>query len=186
MPRGGVPVAYEIALALRLPMTVFLVRKLGVPRHGELAMGAIAEQGVCILNNPLIEQLGITEEQIQFIKNQEQQELERRIQCYRQGQSLASLYGKTIILVDDGIATGSTLKAAILTLNRLKPEKIVLAVPLASKESLEKLAPLVTEIVCLMTPAPFYSVGQWYESFLQTSDEEVIFLLKNRKISQLK
>jgi predicted phosphoribosyltransferase len=136
LPRGGVPVAFEIATVLRAPMTVFLVRKLGVPGHEEFAMGAIAEGGICLLNSNVMQQLNITEQDIQATLKKERQELDRRLQYYRQGKQLAALYDKRIILVDDGIATGATFKAAIQALKLLRPKKIILAAPVASKESL--------------------------------------------------
>lgn len=179
LPRGGVPVAHEIALALHLPMTVFIVRKLGVPGHEELAMGALAEGNICIMNNKLVEQLEISEEQIHVVVEKEKEELKRRIQRYRHNQALPPILQKTVILVDDGIATGSTVKAAVLAIRTFWPKEIILAVPVASYDSLSELSNLVDKVVCLMSPEPFYSVGQWYEVFSQTSDEEVIALLES-------
>lgn len=178
LPRGGVPVAFEIAKILHAPITVFLVRKLGVPGHEELAMGAIAEGNTYLLNQTLIDQLDIQPWQISLIVEKEKQELSRRLQRYRHGKELPSLKNKTIILVDDGIATGATFKAAIQGLKRLKPKKLIVATPVASKDSLEEIRPLVDEVVCLAVPEPFYGVGQWYEQFDQTTDEEVLHFLK--------
>ena len=181
LPRGGVPVAYEIASILHLPMTVFIVRKLGVPGHEELAMGALAEENICIMSDGLVKQLGISDEQVRFVVEKEKEELKRRIQYYRQAQALPSFLKKTIILVDDGIATGSTMKAAIIAIRTCQPKEIILAVPVASQDSLSELSRLVDKVVCLMSPEPFYSVGQWYEAFPQTSDEDVIALLEKSK-----
>lgn len=178
LPRGGVPVAFEIAKKLCVPMAVFLVRKLGVPGHEEVAIGAIAEGDVRILDQDLIMRLNITEQQVQNVLKKETQELKRRLQQYRHGESLPDLKEKTVILVDDGIATGFTLTAAIMAVKKLNPKKIIVAVPVASQESLQELSLLVDEVVCLMTPEPFYGVGQWYQRFDQTTDEEVIHLLQ--------
>lgn len=182
LPRGGVPVAFEIAKKLCVPMTVFLVRKLGVPGHEEVAMGAIVEGGVRILNQNLIMRLNITEQQVQNVFEKETRELERRLQQYRHGESLPDLSEKTVILVDDGVATGFTLTAAIIAVKKLNPKKIIVAVPVASKENLQELSLLVDEVVCLMTPEPFYGVGQWYQNFDQTTDQEVIHLLQLSQI----
>ncbi|AJC49469.1 phosphoribosyltransferase [Allofrancisella guangzhouensis] len=179
LPRGGVPVAFEIANTLQIPMTVFLVRKLGVPGHEEFAMGAISEEDICILDHSLIQQLNIPKEQIHRVLQKEKQELERRLDKYRQNKKLPPLKDKIIILVDDGIATGNTLKAAVQALKTLKPKKIVLAAPVASSDSIQKLSLLVDEIICLATPEPFYGVGQWYRNFQQTTDVEVLRLLQN-------
>lgn len=179
LPRGGVPIAFEIATVLQAPMTVFLVRKLGVPGHEEVAIGAIAEGEVRILNQDLVQQLSISESDIQYRVNQEQQELNRRLRYYRQSKPLPKLDNDTVILVDDGIATGATCKAAIHALKLLHPKKIIVATPVASKDSLEEISPLVDDVVCLATPEPFYSVGQWYQHFAQTNDHEVIRLLQS-------
>lgn len=179
LPRGGVPIAFEIATALHVPMTVFLVRKLGVPGHEELAMGAISEGNVFTLNQKLMQQLHISEEDIQYGLKKEQQELTRRLQHYRQGKQLPKLDNNTVILVDDGIATGATFKAATQALKTLHPKKIIVATPVASKDSLREIASSVDEVVCLATPEPFYGVGQWYQHFDQTSDKEVIHLLQS-------
>lgn len=182
LPRGGVPIAYQIALKLHLPLNLFLVRKLGVPGHEELAMGALAEENICVLNQDLIKQLAIPNAKIQEVIQQEELELRRRLQLYRHGKKLPSLYQKIIILVDDGIATGATVKAAIEALQTMQPQQIILAVPVASQSSLFELNPLVTKIVCPLLPEPFYGVGQWYQDFSQTSDEEVISLLEKAGI----
>lgn len=182
LPRGGVPIAFEIAKVLNLPMTVFLVRKLGVPGHEEFAMGALAEGNIQVLNKNLVQQLRITEQQIQRVVQKEQRELSRRLQLYRDGKNLPDLKNKTVILVDDGIATGSTFKAAIQALKVIEPKKLIIASPVASQDSLDEVASLVDETIRLATPEPFYGVGQWYEHFDQTSDEEVLHLLKSASV----
>ncbi|MCD6045243.1 MAG: phosphoribosyl transferase [Gammaproteobacteria bacterium] len=178
LPRGGVPVAFEIAKLLHAPMTVFLVRKLGVPGYEEVAMGAIAEGNIPIFNNELIHSLNVTAQQIQHILQKEQNELARRLQHYRQGKPLPALHHKIIILVDDGAATGATFKAAIHALKIFKPKKLIVAIPVASQNSLQEITSLVDEIAYLAAPEPFYGVGQWYQHFDQTSDEEVLNLLQ--------
>ncbi len=180
LPRGGVPIAYEVANTLHAPMTVFLVRKLGLPGNEEFAMGAIAENDTFILNQDVVSQYGITDQEIQFVLNKEKKEINRRLQTYRQGKALPSLNNKTVILIDDGIATGATCKAAIQALKNLNPKKVVLATPVASQESLQELSPLVDDLVCLASPEVFFGVGQWYRRFEQIEDEEVIRLLGKR------
>ncbi len=177
LPRGGVPVAYEIARTLQVPLDVCLVRKLGVPGHQELAMGAIAPGEVLILNQEVIDQLGITQQAILQVAAREQEELERRDRVFRGDRPLPDIQGKTVILVDDGIATGSTLRAAIATLEQQHPDQIIVAVPVASPDICAQLREVVDRIVCLLTPDPLYSIGLWYEDFSQTSDEEVRTLL---------
>lgn len=179
LPRGGLPVANEIAKALHLPLDVFLVRKLGVPWHEELAMGAIAEQDVVILNNDLITELGVRTDEVQTEINKEKKELQRRIHHYRSGKSLSDLHHKHIILVDDGIATGFTVKAALQALKSFKPSRIILAIPVAPPSTINELRPLVDEIQCVLTPENLYSISQWYEYFPQISDEEVCELLQH-------
>ncbi len=178
LPRGGVPVAYEIATALHLPLDVFLVRKLGVPQHEELAMGAIVEKNKCFLNHTLINHLNISDDEINVVIEKEKQELLRRLTLYRQSKALPLLQDKTVILVDDGIATGATIKAAADSLKDLHPKELILAVPIASPDSLAQLTVLVDQVVCLMTPEPFYSVGQGYEDFSEVTDQEVLTLLR--------
>lgn len=178
LPRGGVPVAYEIAKALSIPLDIFIVRKLGVPGHEELAMGAIASGGTIVFNESLMNQLNIEQTFIDSVLAAEQKELVRRELLYRGNRPFPNLLGKTIILVDDGIATGSTMLAAIKALHKLKPASIVIAVPVAAHSTCEELKTLVDKIVCPLRPINFYAVGLWYESFPQTSDDEVIELLK--------
>ena len=177
LPRGGVPVGDEIAQALHAPLDVFLVRKLGVPGHEEYAMGAIASGGVSVLNEEVVQRLGISPYQIETVAAREQRELERRERAYRGERPPPEVSGRTVILVDDGLATGASMQAAVLALRRLQPARIVVAVPVAAPETCEQLREIADEVVCATTPEPFYAVGLWYEDFSQTSDEEVRALL---------
>jgi putative phosphoribosyl transferase len=178
LPRGGVPVGFEVARELRAPLDVFLVRKLGVPGHEELAMGAIASGGVRVLNEDVIRRHAISNEAIERVSTREQGELRRReLAYYRSNASPPEIKGKTMILVDDGIATGSTMCAAIAALRKYGPARIVVAAPTAPASCEEDLGPDVDELVIVTRPEPFYSVGQVYELFNQTSDEEVRALL---------
>ena len=177
LPRGGVPVAYEVAKALGAPLDVFQVRKLGLPGHEELAMGAIATGGVRVRNPEVVEYLRIPDEVIDEVTARERQELERRERLYREGRPALSPRGRVVILVDDGLATGSTMLAAVLALRQQQPASIVVAVPVAAKQTCEELRAVADEVVCAVTPDPFYAVGLWYEDFAQTTDEEVRELL---------
>jgi putative phosphoribosyl transferase len=177
LPRGGVPVAYEVAKALGAPLDVFQVRKLGLPGHEELAMGAIATGGVRVRNPEVVEYLRIPDEVIDEVTARERRELERRERIYREGRPALSPRGRVVILVDDGLATGSTMRAAILALRQQQPASIVVAVPVAAKQTCEELRAVADEVVCAVTPDPFYAVGLWYEDFAQTTDEEVRELL---------
>lgn len=177
LPRGGVPVAFEVATALKLPLDICLVRKLGVPGHSELAMGALASGGVIVLNEKVIQKVGISQEAINKVAEKENQELLRRERTYRGRYPLPNLGNRMIILVDDGIATGSTLQAAISTLRRQRPKKIVVAVPVAPPLTYDQLKKEVDEVVCLITPEPLYAIGLWYKDFSQTTDQEVSNLL---------
>lgn len=178
LPRGGVPVGYQVAIILDLPLDIFLVRKLGVPGQEELAMGAIASGGVRVLNHHVIEALRIPESIIEAVAEKEQRELERREKFYRQDAAPYDLTNKTVILIDDGLATGATMRAAAEALKQQKVNKIVIAVPVAAESTCRELSELVDEIVCALTPEPFYGVGYWYDDFSQTSDGELIELLK--------
>jgi putative phosphoribosyl transferase len=180
LPRGGVPVAYEVASALDLPLDVFVVRKLGIPGYEELAMGAVATGGVRVLNDQLVTRLGIPEHMIEAVTAREQQELARREHLYRGGRPLPDLRGRTGILVDDGLATGATMHAAIAALRQLQPARIVVAVPTASPETCEEMRAEVDDVICAITPEPFHAVGLWYQDFSQTTDEEVRDLLARR------
>src|SRR3954463_14802975 len=177
LPRGGVPVAYEVARALHAPLDIFLVRKLGVPGHEELAMGAIATGGVRVLNEDVVENLRLTDEEIESVAVEESRELERRERAYRDDRPAPDVNGKTVILVDDGLATGSTMRAAAAALRQQKPARIVVAVPVSATETCNEYRMGVDQIVCAITPEPFHAVGQWYEDFSQTTDEEVRDLL---------
>jgi putative phosphoribosyl transferase len=178
LPRGGVPVAYEIAVTLHVALDVMVVRKLGVPGHEELAMGAIASGGVQVINEDVVRYLNLTPAVLASVAAVEQEELARREQAYRGERPPVAVDGRTVILVDDGLATGSTMRAAVTALRRRRPARIVIAIPTAAPETCEELKLEVDEIVCPMTPAPFYGVGQWYEVFDQTPDEEVRDLLE--------
>jgi putative phosphoribosyl transferase len=177
LPRGGVPVAYEVARELGAPLDIFLVRKLGVPGHDELAMGAIASGGVRVLNSSVVRTLGIPSAAIDRVAAEEQRELERREALYRQGRAPADVQGRTVILVDDGLATGSTIRAAVAALRPRGARKIVVAVPVAAPETCDEFRAEVDEIVCAETPDPFFAVGQFYVDFSQTTDQEVQDLL---------
>lgn len=178
LPRGGVPVGYEVAKALGAPLDVMQVRKLGVPGHEELAMGAIASGGVRIVSENVVEALGIPERVIATVAAAEAQELERRERIYREGRHFPDVRGRTVIMVDDGLATGSTMRAAAAALRSLGADRLVAAVPVAPKETCDSLRDVVDEVVCAATPERFLAVGEWYEDFSQTSDEEVSELLR--------
>jgi putative phosphoribosyl transferase len=178
LPRGGVPVAYQAAQVLNAPLDVFLVRKLGVPGHEELAMGAIATGGVRILNEDVVQALDIPAQVIDAVARREEQELERREHLYRGSRPYPDIAGKTVILIDDGLATGSSMRAAVAGLRALNPARIVVAVPTAAPETCEAFEYIVDKIVCANTPEPFYGVGLWYDDFSQTTDDEVRDLLE--------
>jgi predicted phosphoribosyltransferase len=177
LPRGGVPVGFAVAQALEAPLDVFLVRKLGVPGREELAMGAIATGGVRVLNEDVVRHLDIPPEVIDEVTEQEGRELERREQSYRGNRPPPAVAGRIVILVDDGLATGSTMRAAVAALRRQGPARIVVAVPVGAPETCGELAREADEVVCALMPEPFYAVGLWYDDFSQTSDEEVRELL---------
>ena len=178
LPRGGVPVAYEVARALDAPLDVFVVRKLGVPGHEELAMGAIASGGVRVLNDDVVQALAVPNHVIDRIAAQEQQELARREQAYRGSRPSPQVQGRVVILVDDGLATGATMRAAVAAVRQQAPARVVVGVPVAAPEVCAEFARLVDDVVCVVTPEPFYSVGVWYDTFSQTTDEEVRRLLE--------
>jgi predicted phosphoribosyltransferase len=180
LPRGGVPVADEVARALGAPLDVFVVRKLGVPGSEELAMGAVATGGVRVLNDQLVNRLGIPDHLIDAVAVREGQELARRERLYRGGRPLLDVRDRTVILVDDGLATGATMHAAIAALRQLHPARIVVAVPTASPETCEEMKAEVDDVICAITPEPFQAVGRWYQDFAQTTDEEVQDLLTRR------
>ena len=178
LPRGGVPVAYEVARALNAPLDIFIVRKLGLPGHEELAIGAIASGGIRVLNHDIVQALKIPQTMIDTITRQELQELERRERAYRGDRPPPEVRGRTVILIDDGLATGASMRAAVAALRAQNSARIVVAVPTAAPETCAAFESEVDEIVCAMTPEPFYGVGRWYEDFSQTTDEEVRALLE--------
>jgi predicted phosphoribosyltransferase len=178
LPRGGVPVAYEVATELGAPLDVFLVRKLGVPGHEELAMGAIASGGVVVVNDDVVRGFRIPPEVIQRVAGEEGRELLRREQAYRGERPPPDLTGKVVILVDDGLATGSSMLAAVNAVRQQRPSQIVVAVPAAPESTCRELAALVDEVVCATTPSPFFAVAASYWDFTQTTDEEVLQLLQ--------
>ena len=178
LPRGGVPVGYEVARALEAPLDVFIVRKLGVPGHEELAMGAIASGGVRIINRDVLGWLPVSQKAIDAVAAREQQELERRERDYRGSRAPLDVHGKTAIVVDDGLATGSSMRAAVAALHKMGPAAIVVAVPVAAAQTCSDFRAEGIDVVCLRTPEPFEAVGLWYDDFSQTTDEEVHELLR--------
>jgi len=177
LPRGGVPVAFEVAQTLNAPLDVFLVRKLGVPDQEELAMGAIASGGVRVLNEDIVRALGIPPEVIDAVTERERRELERRQWAYRDDRPTPDFRDRIVILIDDGLATGSTMRAAVAALRKRKPGWIVVAVPVGAADTCADLTREADEVVCLRKPEPFFAVGAWYEDFAQTTDQEVRDLL---------
>jgi putative phosphoribosyl transferase len=178
LPRGGVPVAFEVAQALDAPLDVFVVRKLGMPGHEELAMGAIASGGIRVLNEDVVRWANIPDRAIEAVSRHERVELERREREYRQGRPATPLGNKTVILVDDGLATGSTMRAAVKAVRGHHPQRVIVAVPVGAPDTCEQLADVADEAVCARTPEPFSAVGLWYRDFSQTTDEEVRALLQ--------
>src|SRR6185503_7935976 len=178
LPRGGVPVAFELANALDAPLDVFIVRKIGLPGHEEFGIGAIASGGVRVVDEQVLRSYGIDDETLERITARERQELERRERRYRDDRAFPDLRCRTVILVDDGLATGSTMRAAVAALREEGPREIVVAVPVGARETCGSLAREVDDIICLRTPEPFYAVVLWYEDFDQTTDEEVHDLLE--------
>ena len=181
LPRGGVPVGYEVARELGAPLDVFLVRKLGFPGQEELAMGAIASGGVRVLNTNLLRRFHLPDYTVEAIATRELAELERRERAYRGSTASPAVRGNVVILVDDGLATGSTMRAAAAALRRMDPARIVVAVPVGAESSCEEFGGIVDEVVCAETPEPFRAVGQWYDDFSQTTDDEVRALLQRSR-----
>lgn len=178
LPRGGVPVAYEVAKALNAPLDIFVVRKLGVPGHEEMAMGAIASGGVRVVNRDVVLGAGIASDIIEQATTNERRELERREQIYRGENPAPTIEGRTVILIDDGLATGATMRAAVLAMRQHNPAKIIVAVPISSRETCAEFQDSVDGVVCGIMPEPFLAVGLWYDNFPQTTDEEVRMLLQ--------
>jgi len=178
LPRGGVPVAFEVAKALNAPLDIFVVRKLGVPGHEELAMGAIASGGVRVINDDVMNHLGLPGAVIDAVAAREEKELTRRERAYRGVRPAPDVRGRTVILVDDGLATGPTMRAAAAALRKQQPARLIVAVPVAASQTCKEFKTEVDEIVCGETPEPFLGVGRWYHDFSQTSDEEVHRLLE--------
>jgi putative phosphoribosyl transferase len=178
LPRGGVPVAFEVATRLHAPLDAYVVRKLGVPGHEELAMGAVAGDGTVVLDDRLIAVLGITQAQFDDVVSRELNEVHRREEAYRDGRPEPHISGKVVIVIDDGLATGSTMRAAALALRRREPASIVIAVPTAAARTCEELSIVADEVICPYTPEPFYAVGLYYDDFRQTTDDEVRALLR--------
>jgi putative phosphoribosyl transferase len=181
LPKGGVPVAFEIAKSLEVPLDVFVAGKLGFPGQPELAMGAVTSQGIRVFNADLLEQSGYSGEELERLVHRKILELERKEALFRQGGAPAGIEGRTIIIVDDGAATGASMRAALQALRRMNPKTVIAAVPVASEEGLHAIEQEADETVCLQTPSPFHSVGQWYEDFRQVEDEEVIGCLHEAK-----
>jgi putative phosphoribosyl transferase len=186
LPRGGVPVAFEVARALHAPLDVFLVRKLGAPGHEELAMGAIASGGVRVLNEDVVRSLHISSDVVDKVVAREKQELDRRERLYRGDRTPPDVRGRTAILIDDGLATGSTMRAAIVALRQQGPARIVVAVPVGAPETCAEFQDEADEAICALTPDPFYAVGVWYRDFSQTTDQEVYALLEQAAKEQNK
>ena len=181
LPRGGVPVAYEVARALGAPMDVFVVRKLGMPGHQELAMGAIASGGVRVMNEDVVTWYRPSAATIESVTQAEQTELERRERAYRNGRPPLPIERRAVILVDDGLATGSTMRAAVLAVRRLRPARVVVAVPVGPRKTCEALREIADDVVCPLMPEPFSAVGLWYIDFTQTTDDEVRQLLSSER-----
>jgi putative phosphoribosyl transferase len=181
LPRGGVPVGYQVARALDAPLDIFLVRKLGLPGHRELAMGAIASGGIRVLNDDVVRWYAVPERVIDEVALEEQAELERRERAYRQSRPPLDLKGRVVVLVDDGLATGSTMRAAVQAVRQRQPARVVVAVPVGSPETCREFSSIADEVVCARMPEPFSAVGQWYRDFSQTTDDEVQQLLNEER-----
>ncbi len=185
LPRGGVPVGYEVARALKAPLDVFIARKLGAPNQPELGIGAVAQDGARVLNERIVRQISASEEYIERIAAEETAEAERRLKLFRgEGHPEPKVRERTAILVDDGVATGVTTRAAIQALQRRNPRRLVLAVPVCAAQTAELLRQEVDELICLQTPSDLVAIGLWYQNFEQTSDEEVIELLERARREQ--
>ena len=179
LPRGGVPVGYEVAMELSAPLDVFVVRKLGAPHNEELAIGALASDDICVLDHDTIAQLRISQVQVADIIGREGLELERRDKLYRGARQFPDIRGQVVIVVDDGLATGASMRVAVEALRQKKPARVIAAAPVASAQACETLSEIADDCVCVASPRPFYGVGRWYEDFSQTTDREVMALLDN-------
>jgi len=178
LPRGGVPVAHAVAVGIHAPMDVFIVRKLGFPGHEELAMGAIASGGVRVLNDEVLGMMPVPQARINAVAEREQRELERRERAYRDNRPPLDVRERTVVVVDDGLATGSTMRAAVQALKQMEPRAVIVAVPVGAPQTCNSLRSEADDVICLHTPDPFEAVGLWYDDFTQTSDEEVHALLR--------
>ncbi len=179
LPRGGVPVAYEVALSLGIPLDILVIRKLGAPGHPELAIGAVGSGGVRVLNERIINSLGVQQETLEKIAQEERRRVEEKESFLRENRDAVSLKGKSVILIDDGLATGASMRAAVATVRAKEPRQVIVAVPVAPPDTVEQLRQEVDRVVCLNAPAGFAAVGQWYHHFDQTSDREVQKLLRD-------
>lgn len=186
LPRGGVPVGYEVARALGVPLDICTVRKLGFPGHVELAMGAVASGGVCVINRDLVERVGISDDVVARVVAREREEIARRERLYRGVRPAIDTHGKTVLLVDDGLATGATMRAAVLTLRAREAARIVVAVPVAAPRTCDEMKEIADEVVCAVAPPAFHAVGLWYDDFEPTTDEEVSALLAEADASGLR
>lgn len=186
LPRGGVPVAFEVARALNAPLDVFIARKLGVPGQEELAMGAIAPQRVMIIDQALIDHLHISAQALQAVIDREMEELARRERAYRGRRPPLDVKGRSVILIDDGLATGSTMRATIASVRKQRPSRLIVAVPVGARHTCDEIKPTVDELICAAKPEPFYGVGRWYENFSQTTDKEVQHLLSKARRTRSK
>ncbi len=184
LPRGGVPVAFEVATALDAPLDVWVVRKVGVPGYEELGLGAVAEGGVAFVNRRLTDEMGVTEVDLQSLIRQKTDEVKARVARFRQGAGAPRIEGQRVILVDDGIATGGTVRAALQALRMLRPSSIILAVPVAASQTLDELAPLADDVVCVLSTPSLYAIGQWYADFRQVPDEVVATLLARARLTR--
>jgi predicted phosphoribosyltransferase len=181
IPRGGVIIGYEVADKIQAPLDIIVPKKLGAPHNPELAIGAVTEEGEVVLDEDLVNRLGVAEDYIRGEAERKKEEIQRRLEEYRGEAPYPRLEGRVVILVDDGIATGSTMRAAILSVKSRNPERLVVGVPVASAQSVEELKPLVDDMVVLSTPRPFYAIGQFYQSFQQNTDEQVMGLLRRNR-----
>jgi len=179
LPRGGIEVAYQVAMALGGELDVFIVRKLGAPYQPELAMGAIAEGGMLLLNDAVVNYFSISKEAIEISAKKELLELERRVQLYRNGREPPKIQGRTVIVVDDGVATGATMKVALRAIRRKEPSRLIVAVPVGAQSTCDELRSEADEVICVLSPEPFMAVGSWFENFEQTTDDQVRVLLEN-------